>query len=49
MELVKLKVCLPFIPPDNILNLGASGQPLSVTVTVLAGAVTLDGSMPPPD
>ena len=47
-ELVKLKVCLPVILPDNIFNLGVSDQPLSLTVTVLAGAAILNGSIPLP-
>ena len=47
-ELVKLKVRLPLILPDNISNLGASDQPLSLTVTVLAGAATLNALMPLP-
>jgi len=44
-ELLRYKVRLPFIQPDNVFNL-AFDQSLSLIVTILAGATTLNGSMP---
>ena len=44
-ELLKYKVRLPFILPDDTFNL-TFDQSISLIVAILAGATTLNGSMP---
>ena len=46
-DIAGLRVCLQSIPPDDLFNLEASDQSLSIITSALAGIAISDGLVPP--